>query len=69
LDNTKALEILATAAMYHSDVLARIEHALSEQKVIELQKGLVLFGHMTTVSSDDATRMASPARVNQYPQP
>jgi hypothetical protein len=63
------LEILATAAMYHPDVLSGIEASLSQQQDIESHKGSVLFGHLIAISKENVPRMAPPAHVTQYPQP
>jgi len=50
LSTTKALEILATSAMYHSDTLVAIGDALSQQEEIELQRGSVMFEHLLALS-------------------
>lgn len=68
LNNTKVLEILACAAVYHPDVLLNVENALSQQQDVELQRGNVLFGHLIAVSSENATRMSVPAQVTHHPQ-
>lgn len=69
LSNIKALEILATAAVYHPDVLSEVERALSQQQEIEIRKGSELFGHLMAASSENAIGTAPSAQVTQSQLP
>lgn len=71
LSDTKVLELLARAAMWHPDVLSEIEIALSYQRSAELQSSSGLLEHMVAQSLRDyqRMRMGPPAQGIQYSQP
>jgi hypothetical protein len=71
LGNGKVLELLASAAMYHADVLSAVEVTLSQQRSAEIQNSSRLVEHLVAqrVHSYTTMRMGPPAQTIQYPQP
>lgn len=71
LNSTKVLELLASAAMYHADVLSDIEIALSQQQGAEFQSSSRLVEHLVAQCLRDYNlmRVAPAAQGAQYAQP
>jgi hypothetical protein len=70
LSNSKVLELLACAAMYHVDVFSNVQAALSQQQSVEIQNSSAMVEKLISKCLyDHSTRtMAPPAQVYLQPQ-